>query len=367
MIQRTGNLNIFAGRKALAEIREQGLRPERVQIIAGAAGGPKWLALNGLDRAIFSSWMNDPGQPVFLIGSSIGAWRFAAIAQDMGSGAYDLFEKAYLNQHYSSWPSSSEVTEGSMKVMDAYLDLPAVQAILSHRFFRLNIITVKCSRPLNRGSRLSLAPVMLFIWLMNFMSRKSLGLLFSRTLIHDPRSEPPFFNMDGFPIQKVALTGRNLKAGLLASGSIPLVMDGVKDLSGASPGMYRDGGIIDYHLDIPFGSEGIVLYPHYSDRIIPGWLDKMLPWRRPDPAHMENVVLVCPSRAFVSALPYGKIPDRDDFMRFRNHDEERIAYWKEVVVRGRVLGEEFLEMVATRRISDAVRPLEAGQSSGDRE
>ncbi len=36
---------VKAGSQALEIIRDEGLRPERVRVVAGAAGGPKWLVL----------------------------------------------------------------------------------------------------------------------------------------------------------------------------------------------------------------------------------------------------------------------------------------------------------------------------------
>ena len=108
----------------------------------------------------------------------------------------------------------------------------------------------------------------------------------------------------------------------MASGSIPMVMSGVKDLPGGPAGTYRDAGVIDYHLDIPFlKGDGLVFYPHFDQRLIPGWLDKKLTWRRPKKEHLENAVVVAPSTKFVKGLPLGKIPDRNDFMMFKGKDE----------------------------------------------
>ncbi len=331
----SGRIRILAGTRALARIRDEGLKPEAIDVIAGAAGGPKWLVLGGLDRALFSSWLTAPDHPVFLIGSSIGAWRFAAIAQGMGGGAYDRFERAYIDQHYSGYPSAAEVTLGSVKVMDEYLDQNGAGAVLGHAFFRLSLLAVRSRGVFARDSRLVLGPAMILAWLANAVNRKSLGLFFSRTLFSDPRDLPPFSAMDGFPLQRVGLTEKNLKAAILASGSIPLIMEGVRNIEGAPPGTYRDGGILDYHLDIPFNNTGIVLFPHYTDRIVPGWLDKKLSRRKPDPANMENVVVVCPSRAFISSLPYGRVPDRDDFMRFKGRDAERRDCWERTVAMSR--------------------------------
>src|SRR5512137_2866555 len=101
-------LSIYAGRRALSLIREQGLRPEMVEVVAGAAGGPKWLVLCGLDRAIFTSWLMNRTKPAHLIGSSVGSWRFAALAQ--GMDAYGRFLKAYLGQTYKTVPTAAMVS-----------------------------------------------------------------------------------------------------------------------------------------------------------------------------------------------------------------------------------------------------------------
>ena len=60
-------LHIHAGPKALAHIREHGLRPEHIGVIPGAAGGPKGLILGALDRFIFGEWLAQSQQPVDLV------------------------------------------------------------------------------------------------------------------------------------------------------------------------------------------------------------------------------------------------------------------------------------------------------------
>jgi len=85
---------IKAGPKALALIRDEGLRPERIRVMAGAAGGPKWLVLYHLDRLLFSSFFKVRATPLHFIGSSIGAWRFAALSQPDPLDALDRFRDA---------------------------------------------------------------------------------------------------------------------------------------------------------------------------------------------------------------------------------------------------------------------------------
>ncbi len=78
-------------------------------------------------------------------------------------------------------------------------------------------------------------------------------------------------------------------------------MEGVRDLPGAGPGTYRDGGLLDYHLDLPYEDRGVVLYPHFTDKVIPGWFDKGLPWRRGDAGRLQDVL--CWRRRAVPGAP----------------------------------------------------------------
>ncbi len=349
-------LSFIAGSQALQIIRDEGLNPDRVSVMAGAAGGPKWLILGGMDRYLSGDFFRKRKNPLFLIGSSIGSWRFAALAQNKPVEAIDAFEKAYMKQSYSRVPTTDEVTEESRAILDAYLPDNRKSDILNHPYYRLSILTVKSKHILAIESRFAIAAGMAMATISNIASRKSMGFFFERTLFYDRRDIPPFHDMKGFPIHHVNLTDDNLKPAIMASGSIPMVMKGVSGIPGVPEGMYRDGGMIDYHLDIPFDPDldHIVLYPHYTDSIIPGWLDKHLPWRRAHNMNMRNVLIVCPSKSFIAGLPYGKIPDRNDFMKFKGRDSERLDYWRKAVEGSSYLGEQLHEAVASGKIREMV-------------
>jgi len=349
-------LSIYAGSKAIGSIAEHGLKPDMVEVVAGAAGGPKWLVLCGLDRAIFGSWLMERKTPVYLVGSSVGSWRFAALAQ--GVDAYGKFLDAYSCQTYTTVPTARMVSEEIGKILDAYLDEHGIERAFNHPYTRLNVMATRCSWPGSVERKHHVLFSMILAGLLNLMDRRLMRLFFSRTLFYDARDLPPFFRMEGFPIQQIELTRANVRLAILASGSMPVVMEGVKDIPGAQTGMYRDAGILDYHLGIPFNSTGIVLYPHYTDRITPGWFDKFLSWRRPEGQDIENVVLLCPAKGFVEKLPNGRIPSREDFRLFWRHDDERMAFWGRVVSESRVLGDEFLDVLAKGTILEHLRPIE---------
>jgi len=352
------DLDFYAGSRALQLIRSNGLKADDVQVMTGAAGGPKWLILGHLDRVIFSSWFKDRKKPLFLVGSSSGAWRFAMTAQTDPVAAVARFEQAYIHQYYSKNPTPTEIRREAIRILNDIMPDGAPDQILSHPFLRLNVMSVRCKGPVAREAKPVQMAGMLAAVVLNTIHRRGLGFLFDRVLFHDPRDIPPFWKMDGFPIQQVPLVRANLRQTLMASGSIPLIMPGVTDIPGARPGTYRDGGVIDYHMDLPCSlNGGIVLYPHYTDRIIPGWLDKRLPWRKPSAANMADVLMICPSKSFLSTLPYSKIPDRGDFNRLAGKDKARVAYWQQAADSGKRLADAFMEAVLSDRIKELVRPM----------
>ena len=51
--------------------------------------------------------------------------------------------------------------------------------------------------------------------------------------------------------------------------------------------------------------------------------------RKPKPENYANTIMLVPSDEFIAALPYGKIPDRHDFLQLT--DQQRIDYWRKTI------------------------------------
>ncbi len=357
----THPLVYYAGSEAISLIRDGGLRPDMVDVVAGAAGGPKWLVLSHLDRFLFSRWFRGRRRPLFLLGASIGAWRFAAACRRDPADALAAFERAYVYQFYPRRPTPKMVSKESRRIMAAYLGTGGVDDMLNHPFLRPSFLAVRCRHLCAVENRLFQAVGLSAAVAANTVDRSLLRFFFSRALFHHPADDPPCWPIAGFSPQRIPLSRDNTLDALMATGSIPMVMAGVRGIAGAPCGTYRDGGALDYHLDIPhhIAPERITLFPHYSERIIPGWLDKSLPWRKPSPSSLATLLLAAPSPSFVAALPLGKISDRKDFYRFAGDDNGRIDYWHAVVKGGRRLAETFAEDVASERIRHRVRPFRA--------
>lgn len=350
------HISVRAGTQALQIIRDEGFDPARVKVLAGASGAAKFLVLTGLDRMLLS-WFQDRRDPLYLIGTSIGAFRMAAFSQRDPLQALAILEQEYIAQHYDRRPTPAEITGESWRILNAYIPDDEIGPLLDHPWMRICFLSNRCKGVLKSDNRWAQLGGLALAAGANRLSRNLLGLFFKRALFWTGTQPPPFAGMNQFPLETHHLTRANFKSALLSSGSIPFAMRGVSDIDGV-PGMFRDGGIVDYHLDIPFlpHGEGFVFYPHFYDHITPGWFDKKLD-RRPDPGHMQNVVLVAPSQAFVKALPHGKIPDREDFRTFFHRDPERIDYWQAVVRKNRILADEFSEAVDSGRVRDIVKPL----------
>jgi hypothetical protein len=349
-------LTFKAGVGALKSIKTHGFDPASIGTIAGASGGAKWLVLSQLDRAILRNLVPRLRAPVHLLGSSIGAWRFACYAQNDPVAAIDRFETAYIEQSYSERPDIHEISAKSRENIDFILGANGGAEILSHPVFRTHVMAVRSRHVLASDKRWLLTVGLLAAAGLNVLNRKTLGMFFERALFYDARDLPPFFDVGGFPLQQIVLNAENLADVIVATGSIPLVLTGVRDISGAKPGVYRDGGIIDYHHDLPHSDAGrFTLYPHFCDRIVPGWFDKNLGWRRPQADHVDRTILVSPSPTFVAKLPRAKIPDRTDFHSYS--PAERIVAWRTCVKACEQLADEFNEVMGNDQLAARLQPL----------
>ncbi|MDO6441607.1 patatin-like phospholipase family protein [Marinobacter sp. 2_MG-2023] len=354
---RASALTIRAGRRTMERLREKPLTPDDVHVLPGAAGGPKALGLSGLDKAIFGDWLPQAEQERSLIGSSIGSWRFAAIASsDNPRAQLTRLAELYTSQRFSKGVTAAEVTRQSVLFLEELIG-GREDYILQHPWYRLNVVVVRTFGMLEPESRARLGFGLMGAISANIVGRRHLGRFMERGIIHDARLKAPLSPLIDFRSHEIPLSRENLLPALLASASIPMVMSGVRDIPGAPTGLYRDGGLLDYHLDLPYEQPGVVLYPHFTDRVVPGWFDKTLPWRRGDATRLQDVLLVAPSADYLEHLPDGKLPDRKDFESYAGDDIGRERSWRKAIAESERMGDEFLELLATDRLMDVLQPL----------
>ncbi|TFW25055.1 patatin-like phospholipase family protein [Massilia arenosa] len=344
-------LEFHAGPRALEHIRQHGLRARDVAVIPAAAGGPKGLIFQALDQWLFSEWLPAAPRERTLIGSSIGAWRMAAACQRDPVAAFKRLGDLYAGQRYDDpKPTPRQIDDVCRKLLADFVT-GHEEDILAHPHYRMHLLTDRgrgaLAAPRHRKDEMrGFASAAL----RNIAARAHLAPLLERVVMGDVRDPLPWLRepWDVFTTHFVRLTPRNLPDALLASGTLPLIMQAIQHLDEAPPGSYWDGGILDYHLALPYArlhSDDLVLYPHFTSGIVPGWLDKSLPWRRahkgPNRGWLDNVLVVAPSRKFLRTLPRGKLPDRKDFQHYGLDHDERIRQWQKAISQAQALRDDF--------------------------
>ncbi|WKE66913.1 patatin-like phospholipase family protein [Gallaecimonas kandeliae] len=326
---------IKAGASARAQLLKDGFDAAQFSTLLGASGGPKWFVLSGLDRFLAGDFFK--GQRLDLLGTSVGGWRMAAHACGDSVAAIERFRDFYHHLSHADDASPKAISDSSRAMVATLLGSQGAGDIIGNEQKRLHLITAGCKGLLKSERK---GPQLLGLGLAafgNLLHRKALGLFFGRAVFHNGEA-PAWLGTADLPTEYLRLTEQNLPLALEATGAIPLVLEGVR-LDGSRHGLHRDGGILDYHFDLPLEPKGLVLYPHFYPQAIPGWFDKGLKWRKAKAAHYDKVVMVAPSPELVASLPHGKISDRKDFERFS--DQERIAYWQAVIDAGNRLSDAF--------------------------
>src|SRR4051812_25091150 len=179
-------LRIYAGPKAREHVERNGLRPHDVNVVPGAAGGPKGLILGPLDRFVFGEWLPRSGQPVHLVGASIGAWRMATACLDDCVAAFERLERDYIAQDYElepgrKTPTARHVSERFSQNLAGFYG-GRVPQVLDHPRYRLHIVTSRGRHLLSREHRVATPLGYLGAYLSNGAHRRALGLWLERVV-----------------------------------------------------------------------------------------------------------------------------------------------------------------------------------------
>ena len=342
-------ITIRLGARARKRIAAEGVQAADIAIVPAAAGGPKGLILHGIDCWLSGDFLPRAKRQRRFVGASIGAWRMACSAFQDPVAAHKRLARLYAGQRYPDKVDAAYVSRTCRALLDELLDGRAAE-VTTHPEHHVSVLTVRGIGPLGQthGARWRELAGFLRAALSNTVSRNRLARSMERVIFHHHGDGSQWLreDFDAFANQFVGLSEANLRDALLASGSIPLVLEAVSNIAGAPDGAYWDGGLIDYHLHLPYQRDpGLVLYPHFNDYIVPGWLDKSMPWRRArasagNPA-LDNVILVSPSPDFVRQLPNAKLPDRKDFKHYGQDHDRRTRDWTRAIGESERMAEAF--------------------------
>ena len=138
-------LVIQAGPYAYAKIQRDGLQAEDIAAVFGASGAAKWLGIYGLDSAIFSQWLVAAQQKIFLYGTSVGAFKLAAAAQNDSALALKRLADGYIAQDYSADFSAAAIARETQKIIDKLLPDEAIAQVLNSEKYMFGCGAVQCT------------------------------------------------------------------------------------------------------------------------------------------------------------------------------------------------------------------------------
>lgn len=349
------SLSIFAGATALKRIQSEGINPNMFSAFLGASGGPKWFVLTGLDKVMFNEFLHGSTRHIDIIGSSVGAFRAACFAQNDPAAAIERLADKYSHTVYSPTPSIDEITDKGEAVLHHMMGDNGIAEVVENTSKSVHIVIARCHGLTAKEPKPYQFAGLAQAALRNAMGRDQLARSFTRAIVSNSDKKLDFSEQAPIPTEFGELSKDNLLCSLLASGSIPAIIRGIRDIPGLKPGMFRDGGIIDYHFDMQFNTPDLVLYPHFFTTPTPGWFDKGLKSRACHESSYDNVLMLAPSPEFVDSLPYHKIPDRTDFEKLPA--QQRIRYWTKVIKESARLAEDFLTFTQHENPASLIKPI----------
>ena len=272
--------------------------------------------------------------------------------------AHERLRIAYSRNVFTRKDTPKSISNALKKNVEEFLKDEDIESILDHPLLNVAVHVIRAKGPAASEDKTVQGTALLTAALCNAFFPGGMSLFYERMVFFSGDTEPLFLR-SGFKGRSCRLSRENMRSVALATGSLPYVMTGVRKIEGAPEGTYRDGGLVDYQLNQHYepGNERVTLFFHYQEKIIPGWFDKRIPWRKPANGSLDQVLQVSPGEEFLKILPDGRLPDRDDFRRYVDSPAERIQRWDRIAETSAILGTEFLEAVESGAIRRLVKPL----------
>ena len=219
-----------AGQTARTQIQQHGFTADSLAAFGAPAGGPKFFIQAHLDRFAF---------------------RLLAAAHPDPAAAAERLYQAYCRQHYASKPTAADITREVNDILHTVLQVDDMDYILHHPWLQLNLLTTRClglaaaRQPAWQAIGFALA------YASNLRARHRLATRFERCVFQNHTQAAAVLAGDSFHTHTARLTRDNLAPVTLAGGTIPLLMETVRDIPHGPAGAHIDGGMVDCHMDLP--------------------------------------------------------------------------------------------------------------------
>src|SRR5699024_7219781 len=145
-------LRVLAGPTAYEHIKNHGLQQAHISAMVGASGGPKWLSFAKLDEYLFGEYFAERPEPLHVVGSSAGAWRFSCFAQ--GNPVHSCRDFSHQAQRICcpKGMCHQEITLHTRGLLDVFFSQPnSADYAANNRNVKLHIVAAR-AKHLNSAS-----------------------------------------------------------------------------------------------------------------------------------------------------------------------------------------------------------------------
>ncbi|KAG1678969.1 hypothetical protein FOA52_013032 [Chlamydomonas sp. UWO 241] len=208
-----------------------------------------------------------------------------------------------------------------------------VERVLGHASLHLAIMVTQVLPPYDALPAWQLKAAFWGFLAANFVSPALLARFQRRLCFHTGSAPPPFFEGDE-GVTCVPLTAENVYQVLAATTCLPFISPHVEYIDGVGCGLFFDGALGDFHLNVVAGNEHPVLL--LGDGPGPGFKhtlwDAYVPFRAPRADVQQGVSVLYPTHTFVARQPSRRLPTTFDYFNseYVACPQLRHAHWRAV-------------------------------------
>ena len=259
------NIRVRAGRRAYRADPRRRFQPGPYRTYFGPGGRPRWLATSGFDLTLLKEaalgrrfpvwpWSAPPRGPGALRLGCSPARRRATLPFAKPTSRRRTVAKTPPQRSSSPWSALST----------AILRMTPFPFVLAHKQFRLAVLTSRDEDPVRLGTAVAPETGFITCFLVNALHPALMHRLAERVVFYYGAQTSRFLPAQRVPRPLHPLSETNFKSAVIASGAIPIVVGGVRDIFGAPDGIYRDGGFLDYHINQDYTTRNDGLDPFFS-------------------------------------------------------------------------------------------------------
>lgn len=315
-----------------SELKTRGL--DYFKVFFAPASGPRCFVTMGFDQQFAKLFASGSVKDTkWLVGASMGAVRISALIGTIISGK-DLTSEVkehFTQMYYKVGDTPASLSRMMSGLFEKCAPKDLVNDIVHHPQLHLAVMVTAIAPSYRKYPDWKLKVLFGAHFLVNIITQRLLGTLYNRLCFYSGPTPPPFMT-DCPDIQFIPLTTENFFDVMRATTCIPCVSERCTYIEGAGEGLYMDGGISDFMLNVCIRDPtySALLLNDLSEKVKQSFFDRYLPYRNTPNAFFENCSIIWPSYVFINSMVPKALPCSLDWFvgRYIKNPEERMYFWR---------------------------------------